>query len=128
MSFLKWSEITKDVESGPTLPAGMSRQAIIFENVMLALHEAFPNLKCKPHSHTSAQISYILKGKLRMRIGNEECVLSPGEIGYVPPNVEHSIESLDEYVLVLDIFSPPRLDISQRLDDLEGKVSSTLQY
>lgn len=127
MSFSKWSEITKDIESGPTLPAGMSRQAIIFENVMLALHEAFPNLKCKPHRHPSAQISYMLKGKLRMRIGNEECVLSPGEIGYVPPNVEHSIESLDEYVLVLDIFSPPRLDISQRLDDLEVKDSSKLQ-
>jgi len=124
MSFIKWSEITKDIESGPTLPSGMSRQAIIIENVMLALHEAFPNLKCKPHSHTSSQISYMLKGKLRMRIGDEESVLSPGEIGYVPPNVEHSIESLDEYVLVLDIFSPPRPDISQRLDDLKEKGSS----
>ena len=59
-----------------------------------------------------------------MRIGDEESVLSPGEIGYVPPNVEHSIESLDEYVLVLDIFSPPRPDISQRLDDLKEKGSS----
>jgi len=99
-------------------------EAIIIENVMLALHEAFPNLKCKPHSHTSSQISYMLKGKLRMRIGDEESVLSPGEIGYVPPNIEHSIESLDEYVLVLDIFSPPRPDISQRLDDLKEKGSS----
>ena len=120
MPFLKWSDILKDVEPGSTLPAGMSRQAIIIDDVMLALHEAFPNLKCKPHSHASAQISYMLKGKLRMRIGNEECVISPGEIGYVPPNVEHSIESLDEYVLVLDVFSPPRLDIAQRLGELEN--------
>lgn len=35
------------------------------------------------------------------------------------PHVEHSIESLDEYVLVLDIFSPPRSDIAQRLGELE---------
>ena len=115
MPLLKWSDIIKDVEHGSTLPAGMSRQAIIIGDVMLALHEAFPNLKCKPHSHASAQISYMLKGKLRMHIGNEECVISPGEIGYVPTHVEHSIESLDEYVLVLDIFSPPRSDIAQRL-------------
>ena len=55
-----------------------------------------------------------------MRIGDEECVLSAGEIGFVPPNIEHSIKSLDEYVLVLDVFSPPRLDIAQRLIELNG--------
>lgn len=119
MSFFKWSDIIKDLEHGSTLPAGMSRQAIIVGDIMLALHEAFPNLKCKPHTHASAQVSYMLKGKLRMRIGNEEHVISPGEIGYVPPNVEHSIESLDEYVLVLDIFSPPRPDITHRLEELK---------
>ena len=119
MPFSRWADIIKDVEAGPTLPAGMSRQAITLGDVMLALHEAFPNLKCKPHSHPSAQITYMLKGKLRMRIGDEERVISPGEFGYVPPNVEHSIESLDEYVLGLDIFCPPRPDIVQRLVELE---------
>jgi mannose-6-phosphate isomerase-like protein (cupin superfamily) len=119
MPFFKWSDIIRDVEHGSTLPAGMSRQAIVVGDIMLALHEAFPNLKCKPHAHASAQVSYMLKGKLRMRIGDEERVICPGEVGYVPPNVDHSIESLDEYVLVLDIFSPTRPDIVQRLEDLE---------
>ena len=120
MPFSKWSNIIKDVEAGPTLPAGMSRQAIILGDVMLAMHEAFPNLKCKPHSHPSAQITYMIKGTLRMRIGDEERVITPGEFAYVPPNVEHGIESLDEYVLALDIFSPPRPDIAERLDELAG--------
>ncbi len=118
MPFIKLSDVIRDVEHGSTLPAGMSRQAIVVGDIMLALHEAFPNLKCKPHTHASAQVSYMLKGKLRMCIGNEEHVISPGEIAYVPPNVEHSIESLDEYVLVLDIFSPPRTDIGHRLEEL----------
>jgi quercetin dioxygenase-like cupin family protein len=120
MPFFNWSDVIKDVEPGATLPAGMSRQAVIVDNMMFALHEAFPNLKCKPHVHASAQISCIIKGKLKMRIGDEECVISPGEIGFVPPNIEHSIESLDEYVLVLDVFSPPRPDIAQRLNALKG--------
>jgi len=120
MPFFNWTDVIKDVEPGATLPAGMSRQAVIIDDTMLALHEAFPNLKCKPHVHASAQISCIIKGKLKMRIGDEECVISAGEIGFVPPNIEHSIESLDEYVLVLDVFSPPRPDIAQRLVDLEG--------
>jgi len=121
--FFRWSDIVKDVEPGATLPAGMSRQGITLGDVMLGLHEAFPNLKCKPHSHPSAQITYMLKGKLRMQIGDEERVISPGQFVYVPPNVEHSIESLEEYVLALDIFSPPRPDISQRLEELAEKRS-----
>ena len=119
MGFFSWKMIKKDVDKSESLPAGMSRQGITLGGVMLALHEAFPNLKCKPHSHESAQITYMLKGKLRMRIGKEERLLVPGEFAYVPPNTEHSIESEDEYVLALDIFSPPRPDISRRLHDIE---------
>jgi len=121
--FHNWMDIVKDLEPGPTLPAGMSRRGIILGEVMLALHEALPNLKGTPHRHSSAQIAYILKGKLRMSIGEEVRVLSPGEFAYVPPSVLHGIESLDEYVLILDIFTPPRTDIIERLKELERKGS-----
>lgn len=119
MPFYTWKIIPKDVEPGSTLPAGMSRQAVTLGQVMLAVHEAFPNLKCQPHRHESAQITYMLKGKLKVRIGNEEQIISPGEIAHIPPNTEHSIESLDEYVLALDIFSPPRADITKRLKEID---------
>jgi quercetin dioxygenase-like cupin family protein len=121
MPFFSWKTIAKDVDSGETLPAGMSRQAVTLEDIMLALHEAFPNLTCKPHSHPSAQITYMLKGKLKLRIGNEERMLVPGDFAYIPPNVEHSIASSDEYVLALDIFSPPRPDIEKRLAALNRR-------
>jgi hypothetical protein len=42
MRFFSWKTIVKDVKEGATLPAGMSRQALILGNVMPALHEAFP--------------------------------------------------------------------------------------
>jgi mannose-6-phosphate isomerase-like protein (cupin superfamily) len=115
MPFFNWLELTKDVEAGRPLPAGMSRRAVILGDSMLALHEAFPDLKCKPHTHASTQITYMLKGKLRMRIGGDERVLLPGEFAFVPSNVEHSIESLDEYVLAVDVFQPYREDIAERL-------------
>ena len=119
--FFNWTDIVKDVEPGPTLPAGMSRRGIVLGDVMLALHEAVPHLKGTPHRHPSAQITYILKGKMRLSIDGEERVLSPGEFGYVPPNTLHGIESFDEDVLALDIFSPPRADILDRLKELEKK-------
>ena len=120
MPFFNWLELVKDVEPGKTLPAGMSRRAVILGDSMLALHEAFPDLACKPHRHFSSQISYMLKGKMRMRIGGDERILTPGEFAFVPSDVEHSIESLDEYVLVLDVFQPCREDIADRLRALHA--------
>ena len=122
MAFYHWQQLTKDVEPGRTLPAGMSRRAVILGEAMLALHEAFPDLKCEPHSHASSQITYILKGRLRMRIANDERILLPDEFAFVPPNVEHSIESLDEYVLALDVFQPYRQDVAERLRELHSSV------
>ena len=122
--FFNWTEILKDQESGSTLPPGMSRRGIVLGDVMLALHEAVPNLKGTPHRHPSAQITYMLKGKMRLSIEGEDRVLSPGEFGYVPPNALHGIESLGEDVLALDIFSPPRPDIIERLKELKTKEGS----
>jgi len=119
--FFNWMDILKDLESGPTLPAGMTRRGIVLGNVMLALHEAVPHLKGAPHRHPSAQITYMLKGKMRLSVDGEERILSPGEFGYVPPNALHGIESFDEDVLALDVFSPPRPDIIARLKELEKK-------
>jgi len=119
--FFNWMDILKDLEPGPTLPAGMTRRGIVLDNVMLALHEAVPHLKGVPHRHPSAQITYMLKGKMRLSVDGEERILSPGEFGYVPPNALHGIESFDEDVLALDIFSPPRPDILDRLKELEKK-------
>jgi len=45
-------------------------------------------------------------------------VLGPGEVAYIPGGVPHSIESLDEYVQVLDVFAPCRPDILARLANL----------
>ena len=60
--FFNWTDIVKDMEPGSTLPAGMSRRGIILGEVMLALHEAVPNLKATPHRHPSAQITYTPEG------------------------------------------------------------------
>jgi len=119
--FFNWMDIVKDLEPGRTLPLRMSRRGIVLGELMLALHEAVPSLKGTPHHHPSAQISYMLKGKMRFSVDGDERVLSPGEFGYVPSNALHGIESLDEDVLALDIFSPPRADILERLRELEKK-------
>jgi len=119
MTFYSWNEIVRDLNANPSLPAGMSRQSIVGDRVMLCMHEAFPNLKCTPHQHEAEQFSVVLKGRMRFVIGEEERVLGPGEVAHIPANVPHSIESLEEYVQVLDVFAPLRPDIIARLKELD---------
>jgi mannose-6-phosphate isomerase-like protein (cupin superfamily) len=120
MYFHRWLDIIKDVTPGNTLPGGMSRRGITLGDVMLGLHEAFPNLKTTPHTHESAQIAYMLQGRMKMTIGGQSQIIGPGEFAYVPSGVEHNIESLDDYVLEVDIFTPPRNDIAARLAELNS--------
>jgi mannose-6-phosphate isomerase-like protein (cupin superfamily) len=118
MFYYSWADIPRDLVPSPSLPAGMSRRTIVGEGAMLCIHEAFPDLKCAPHQHEAEQFSIVLRGRMRFRIGAEERVLGPGEVAHIPGGVPHAIESLGDYVEVLDVFSPLRPDILTRLSEI----------
>jgi quercetin dioxygenase-like cupin family protein len=61
------------------------------------------------HRHLSEQISFLEQGKLRFTLDGEVCVLEAGEMLEIPPNVPHSVEVIEESVVV-DIFAPVRED------------------
>jgi quercetin dioxygenase-like cupin family protein len=115
MPFYAWHDVVRDLEPNPSLPAGMSRRSIVGDGAMLCMHEAFPGLACAPHQHEAEQFSIVLAGRMRFVIGDEARVLGPGEVAHIPGGVPHSIESLDDYVQVLDVFAPRRPDILDRL-------------
>jgi len=121
MPYYSWRDVVRDLEPNPSLPAGMSRQSIVGDGGMLCMHEAFPNLKCAPHQHEAEQFSIVLKGRMRFVIGSEDRVLGPGEVAHIPGNIPHSIESLEEYVQVLDVFVPRRPDIVARLQAMAAR-------
>jgi quercetin dioxygenase-like cupin family protein len=49
-----------------------------------------------PHKHPNEQIIYLLRGRLRARVGDEERVVEAGEVVHVPPNVEHEVHALED--------------------------------
>jgi quercetin dioxygenase-like cupin family protein len=64
------------------------------------------------HSHENEQLTYILEGTLRFRLGEDEAELvdvKAGEVLHIPANVPHSAEALED-TLDVDIFCPPRVD------------------
>jgi quercetin dioxygenase-like cupin family protein len=71
------------------------------------------------HSHENEQLTYILEGALKFKIGDdgaEEIVVSAGEVLLIPSNVPHMAEALEE-TLDVDVFSPPRQDWLDKKDD-----------
>jgi quercetin dioxygenase-like cupin family protein len=71
------------------------------------------------HSHENEQLTYILEGALKFRIGDdgaEEITVRAGEVLLIPSNVPHQAEALEE-TLDVDVFSPPRQDWLDKKDD-----------
>jgi quercetin dioxygenase-like cupin family protein len=71
------------------------------------------------HSHENEQLTYILEGALKFKLGDdgaEEIVVSAGEVLLIPSNVPHMAEALEE-TLDVDVFSPPRQDWLDKKDD-----------
>ncbi len=60
-----------------------------------------------PHAHSHEQIGYLLKGRLLLKLGEEEFELREGEGYAVEPNVEHSVKILENSIAI-DVFAPPR--------------------
>ena len=67
------------------------------------------------HSHENEQLTWIIEGALRFWIGEEgsddfqEMVVSAGETLYIPSNVPHKAEALED-TFDVDVFSQPRQD------------------
>jgi quercetin dioxygenase-like cupin family protein len=55
----------------------------------------------KPHQHPEEQVINVLSGRFRVRIGNEERILGPGEAALVPPNTEHEARAVDGEVEII---------------------------
>lgn len=101
-----------------TIPAfdydGIPVRGFRGDNVGIAYSELHPGAKMKPpHSHDFEQIFMILKGRVRLHVGDRVHECGPGSIIRIPPNVEHWVEpprKEDGVAINLDVFSPIRAD------------------
>lgn len=50
----------------------------------------------EPHSHPNEQFIFVVQGKARFRVGDEEATLSEGSIAYIPPNTVHETKVLSD--------------------------------
>jgi quercetin dioxygenase-like cupin family protein len=88
---------------------GVTRRVFSGTNATLAFTTLEPGHTPNPHSHPHEQIVYVLSGKLRFVVGNEDTVVESGDMLVIPPGVEHWAETIGTDPAVdLSVFSPRR--------------------
>jgi quercetin dioxygenase-like cupin family protein len=99
-----------DLKAKQVLKSSQLR-AVANEHVMITLFDFGPDDEVMPnHHHPHEQITYILKGSVKMIAGGKSQVLDAGQGAVIPPNVEHEVIALEKDSQVLDVFYPLRED------------------
>jgi quercetin dioxygenase-like cupin family protein len=103
----RWDDLPKEA-----LSPELSRRLITTERMMLAHVYLEQGCVVPTHSHENEQLTWILEGRLRLWLGEDEAEVydvAAGEVLHIPSNVPHRAEAL-ETTLDVDIFCPPRQD------------------
>jgi quercetin dioxygenase-like cupin family protein len=107
VTFHRWNDMPRE-----RVTDQIDRRVITGERMMLA-HVYLKKGSIVPrHAHENEQLTYILEGALRFKLGlegTEVIVVRAGEVLVIPSNVPHEAEALED-TLDVDVFNPPRQD------------------
>jgi quercetin dioxygenase-like cupin family protein len=98
-----------ELPSTEMLP-GITLRSVYLQKTMMTFFDLQPGSRIPPHKHEHEQISYVVKGALKMTVGGETKLMREGDIAVVPSNVEHEAEVGDEPTFALDAWYPVRDD------------------
>jgi quercetin dioxygenase-like cupin family protein len=106
-TIIDWSKIPAEAVSDPNLTthAGTVRQTWVGDKVVLTRVVVKPNSRGKPHFHPAEQVSMILRGGVRVTLGDTEQVAMAGSIVHIPGNAVHMFEILGEETEILDVYT-----------------------
>lgn len=94
-------------EIEPVKKPGRAREMIVAGENLLMMRIERHDAEAGGHSHPNEQMTYLLEGRARFRVGGEEREVGPGEAVHVPPDVHHELELLTPTIRYIEVFSPP---------------------
>ena len=89
---------------------GIERQLFIGNRMMMVRFRFRPFLVTPEHDHPHEQMTIVERGRVRFFIEGKEKIASAGDVLHFPSNCWHGATMMDEEVVLIDIFSPPRED------------------
>jgi quercetin dioxygenase-like cupin family protein len=90
--------------------SGVTARSVHSELVTLGLIELVPGAVVPEHSHENEQLGFLIQGSLTFTVGGEVGEIRPGGSWRILAHVPHSVVAGPEGAVVVEVFSPPRLD------------------
>jgi quercetin dioxygenase-like cupin family protein len=113
VTFHRWTDLPEE-----RLSPLLSRKLVTGSRMMLAHVYLKKGCVVPKHNHENEQLTYILEGALRFKIGDDgkEIIdVRAGEVLHIPSYVWHEAEALAD-TRDVDDFSPPRQDWLEKTD------------
>lgn len=102
--------VAPEDRSRHTIFPGVEIQTAAGVQMMLSLVEIAPGAVVETHSHPHEQVGMMIAGRAHFFIGDEDRILTKGDMYRIPGGVTHRVAGLDESATALDIFHPVRQD------------------
>lgn len=109
----RWKDLPAECMRGTITRRIVTGERIMFGEICFKKGDTVPR-----HAHDNEQFTFVVEGVLKFWFGddgNQEVVVSAGEVVVIPPNLPHRAEALHD-TLEFDIFSPPRQDWLDKTD------------
>ena len=87
---------------------GITRQILGYDHRLMLVRVRFEQGAVGVlHSHPHRQVSYVESGSFEVNIGGKKETLKTGDCFFIPPEVLHGAQALEEGCLI-DVFTPAR--------------------
>jgi quercetin dioxygenase-like cupin family protein len=102
---LDWSAIPVEA-----VAEGITRQMVTGDRLMVCRLTLAAGTVTAVHSHVHEQITLVERGRVDFFVEGQRRTAAAGEVLLFPSGIQHGATMLEEEVVLIDIFSPPRED------------------
>jgi quercetin dioxygenase-like cupin family protein len=89
---------------------GITRQMVTGDRLMVCRLTLAAGTVTAVHSHVHEQITLVERGRVDFFVEGQRRTAAAGEVLLFPSGIQHGATMLEEEVVLIDIFSPPRED------------------
>jgi quercetin dioxygenase-like cupin family protein len=102
---LDWAAIPVEQVAG-----GITRQMVVGDRLMVCRLTLAARTVTPVHSHVHEQITIVERGRADFFVEGNQRTAGPGDVLLFPSGIQHGATMLEDEVVLIDIFSPPRED------------------
>ncbi|NKB49034.1 MAG: cupin domain-containing protein [Alphaproteobacteria bacterium] len=93
MPFFRWDDMDQKNLAKPSDSKG---SIIIGDHVTLNRSVSQPGRVARPHFHGCEQMLNVVQGSAKFRVGDEEKIITAGDIVHIPVGTEHEFTTLGD--------------------------------